>query len=119
MVSIEELSLVVAIVSGTVIPIIFFILIRHLKDSDSTSDKATMATFNIHSMNKDMVDIKDSIDQQRKHFDKRIDLLNSSIEQRDERWRNDLNKIWDKLDSIIGDVRVHESRLNRVDPGGR
>ena len=115
MVSIEEVSLYVGIISGLVIPVVFFFMVRHLKNSDSTSSKATYATFNIGTMDKRINDIADTLDEQNKHFDKRIDGLMNSMEKRDERWRADLNKVWERIDAISTDSKLHEYRLNKLD----
>lgn len=66
-------------------------------------------------MDKRINDIADTLDEQNKHFDKRIDGLMNSMEKRDERWRADLNKVWERIDAISTDSKLHEYRLNKLD----
>lgn len=114
MVSFEEVGLIISIISGTVIPIVFFIMMRHLKRSDSTEDKATMASFNVGTMGNEIREIKDTIQDTNNHFDKRLDSLTTAIEKRDERMREDMNKVWEKLENVVGDIRVHEYAIKEL-----
>ena len=94
-------------------------MIRHLKGVDSTSTKATMATFNIGSMKDEVKEIKDSIEDNRKIIDKRIDSLIVMIEKREEAYKADKNKIWERLEQMYTDIKLHDYRLSKLDSSNK
>ena len=78
MVSIEEVGLIIAVVSGTIVPAVFFLMQRHFRTADASSERDK----------KEMVDVQTS-----------------------------LRQIWERLELIHSDVRLHEFRLNKLDDG--
>ena len=100
MVSFEELGLIISVLTGTVVPIAFLFLIRHVKAGDSTSNKAVMATFNIDTIKDDLRELKQHLQElkQKQHEDNR--------------------KLWERVDQMHTDVKLHDYRLNKLDRNG-
>lgn len=113
-VPIEIIGLIISVISGITIPIVFFIMHRHLKKADTTEDRATMATFNIGAMDKELNKINKTIESTNKHFDDKLDDMIEGIEKRDEKLRDEFSRVWERLEATSGDIKVHDYAIREI-----
>ena len=109
--------LIVGIVGTLAITVVGGLILRHLNIIGKTSDKATIATFNIGGMQEDFKDLKKSMDDAREHTAQKIDGLFQLIEKKDEIVRTELRRMSDattELDKKMIGVELRLKMLERA-----
>lgn len=115
MVTVEELSIVIPILVGVVVPVVMFFMMRHVGVLDKTASRSTLATFNIGMMKDEVKEVKDTITDNRMHFDKRVDALMQSLDKREDAHKEEFRRTWEKIDLLNSSMKLAEYRLDRID----
>lgn len=85
--------LILGIVGTLIITLVGSLILRHLNIIGRTTDKATIATFNIGGMQEDFKELKKHMDDNRDHADRKLDGILALIEKKDETVRSELRRM--------------------------
>lgn len=119
MVTIEELSIIIPVLVGVVVPIVMFFMMRGIGAMDKAGNRASMATFNIDVIKDEVKDIKDTVTDNKNHFDMKTDAMLQSIEKKDDILKADLRRIGEAIDLLSSTMRLVEYRLDTIERRGR
>lgn len=114
MVELEELAIIIPIIVGVAAPIVVSLMMRHLMAFDKNVDRSSHAIFNIETIQDEMKKIDDVLNDNREHFDKRIDIIDQHNEKREQELKSEIHKMWEKVQSLDTNMRIVEYRLNRI-----
>lgn len=112
---VELTDIIIPIVIGAIVPIGMMLWLRHSQAFDKTTQRTTLATFNVGTMQTEVKRIEDTLGENKDHFDKKVDGLIALIEKKEVERRMDSQKVWDRLETITAFMKVTEYRLDKAE----
>lgn len=88
---------------------------RHYKGIDSTSDKALQNSANLVGVEKSVNGLKEVLSTHKEHIERRIDDTIHSMNENDESLKTHVAKLYEKLQDIVVEIRVHEQRIKQLE----
>jgi hypothetical protein len=111
----EEIGIIISLLSGTIVPVGFYLLNRHYKGVDATSDKALLNSENLVGIEKTVNGLKETILSHKDHIGQRIDDTIHSMNENDESIKTHIAKLYEKLQDIVVEIRLHEQRIQSLE----
>lgn len=115
MLTYDQLNLIIPIISSSIIAILILFIGRHLQVFDRTSRNSVIARYSIENIQEDLNDLKTQMREMRERVDKSHDDITMLMEKKNEKLRDDFQKLAQKVDDVNIRSQLNTSRMDSVE----